>query len=70
MKLNNHNLEKCEFLIPDVVYKNILNGNISVNVLDTNSKWYGVTYKEDKDFVLKAIKEMIELKEYPNKLWR
>lgn len=67
---NKDNLEKCEFLIPDVVYKNILNGNISVSVLDTNSKWYGVTYKEDKDFVLKAIKEMIELKEYPNKLWR
>ena len=67
---NKDNLEKCEFLIPEVVYKNILNGNISVSVLDTNSKWYGVTYKEDKDFVLKAIKEMIELKEYPNKLWR
>lgn len=67
---NKDNLEKCEFLIPDVVYKNILNGNISVSVLDTNSKWYGVTYKEDKDFVLKAIKEMIELKEYPEKLWR
>lgn len=67
---NKDNLEKCEFLIPDVVYKNILNGNIEVNVLDTNSKWYGVTYKEDKDFVLKAIKEMIEQNEYPEKLWR
>lgn len=67
---NKDNLEKCEFLIPDVVYNNILNGNITVDVLDTNAKWYGVTYKEDKDSVLKAIKSMIEDKIYPEKLWK
>jgi len=67
---NKDNLEKCEFLIPDVVYNNILNGNITVDVLDTNAKWYGVTYKEDKESVLKAIKSMIEDKIYPEKLWK
>ena len=67
---NKNNLEKCEFLIPDVVYKNILNNNISVSVLNTNSKWYGVTYKEDKNLVLKAIQNMISAGEYPEKLWK
>lgn len=67
---NKNNLEKCEFLIPEVVYKNILNKNISVKVLDTTSKWYGVTYKEDKESVLNAIKNMIEENVYPEKLWK
>ena len=67
---NKNNLEKCEFLIPDVIYQNILNENIGVKVLDTTSKWYGVTYKEDKESVLKAITNMIEEKVYPEKLWK
>jgi len=67
---NKENLEKCEFLIPDVVYKNILNNNISVRVLDTTAKWYGVTYKEDKEGVLNAIHDMIESGIYPEKLWK
>jgi len=69
-KKNKNNLEKCEFLIPDVMYKNILNNNISVKVLETNSKWYGITYKEDKESVLNAIKNMIEQNMYPEKLWK
>lgn len=67
---NRNNLETCEFLIPDVVYNNIANGNISVNLLSTDSKWYGVTYKEDKEGVLKAIKTMLEDETYPEKLWK
>lgn len=67
---NKNNLEKCEYLLPDVVYKNIINKNISVKVLETDSKWYGVTYKEDKEAVLKAIKNMIDEKIYPEKLWK
>ena len=67
---NKTDLEKCEFLIPDVIYKNIVNGNISVRVLHTNAKWYGVTYKEDKESVLNAIKNMIQENVYPEKLWK
>jgi len=67
---NKEKLEKCEFLIPDVVYKNILNNNISIKVLETTAKWYGVTYKEDKDKVLNAIHSMIDKGHYPEKLWK
>ena len=58
-----------EFLIPDVVDKHIKNGNITVDVIETNSVWYGVTYKEDKDSVKSAILNMINNGEYKNNLW-
>jgi len=66
---NKNNLETCEFLLPDVVSSNIKKNNITVQVLDSGSKWYGITYKEDKDKVIGAIKQMIENNIYPEKLW-
>ena len=35
-------------------------GKVSVKVLDTNDKWFGVTYKEDKDYVVKSFAKLIE----------
>ncbi len=68
--LNNINdREKDEFLIPEVVDKHIKNGDIVVNVIETDSVWYGVTYKEDKIAVKNAINDMIKNGEYNNKLW-
>lgn len=69
-EVNKNDLNKCEFLIPDVVYKNILNNNIKVSVLKTDSKWYGVTYREDKDSVSEAISNLINSGVYPEKLWK
>ena len=61
--------EKEEFLIPEVVDKHIKSGDITVKVIETDSKWYGVTYKEDKDSVKEAINNFIENNEYKNNLW-
>ena len=66
---NQNNLEKCEFLLPDTIYNEITKNNISVKVLDTNEKWHGVTYKEDKIDLVASINKMIEDGKYPNKLW-
>ncbi len=66
---NKSNLEKCEFLIPNSVFKRINENKVSVKVLDTNEKWYGVTYKEDKKDLVEAIRKMIEEKKYPRNLW-
>lgn len=66
---NKNNLEKCEFLIPNSVFKRIEENKISVKVLDTNEKWYGVTYKEDKKDLVDAISKMIKSKKYPKNLW-
>ena len=66
---NNDNLLKCEYLIPDMVFKQIENNEINVKVLKTTAKWLGVTYKEDKPYVVEKIKELIENNEYTSNLW-
>ncbi|HOP65780.1 MAG TPA: sugar phosphate nucleotidyltransferase [Bacilli bacterium] len=66
---NNNNLEKEEFLIPTIVEKMVKEHDCTVKVLKTKAKWYGITYKEDKEKVMKAIKDLVDNKEYNNKLW-
>jgi NDP-sugar pyrophosphorylase family protein len=66
---NKNNLDNCEWLIPNEVF-NIMNKGIKVKVLNTNSKWYGVTYKEDKEIVVNAIQDMIEKGIYKSNLWQ
>lgn len=68
-KDNEADLSKCEYLIPDVVCKNVENNNINVKVLKTTAKWQGITYKEDKEDIVAGLNELVEKKEYPNKLW-
>ena len=67
---NQDNLDKCEYLIPDVVFERIKNDNLKVRVVDTNSVWKGVTYKEDKEELVNYINGLIEKGEYPNNLYK
>ena len=67
--VNKDNLDKCEYLIPDIVFNMMSEGLIKVPIIPTVAKWYGVTYKEDTDYVKAAIKELIKEGEYPNNLW-
>ncbi len=66
---NKDNLEKCEFLIPIVLNECVKEEKVIVDVVETNANWYGVTYKEDKELVVSAIKEMINKKIYNNNLY-
>lgn len=61
--------EKCEYLMPDIVAKQIEDGKAEVEIIDTYEKWYGITYKEDKEDVVKAIREMIDKGIYKEDLW-
>ena len=40
-----------------------------MEVLKTDAKWYGVTYKEDKELLVSAINEMVKQGLYPDNLW-
>ena len=60
------NIPKVEFYLPTVVANLIDNGEKDVKVLIAEDKWYGVTYKEDKESVVKAISEKIANGEYNN----
>lgn len=66
---NKDNLEKCEYLIPDVLFKAIEEEYATCEVLKTDATWYGVTYKEDADGVKAALAKMVEDGIYPNHLW-
>ena len=60
---------KSEFFIPLLVDKLINDGTATVEVLDTTSKWFGVTYPEDRQSVVDKIQALIDAGEYPNKLF-
>lgn len=60
---------KSEFFIPFTLDNMINNKTAKVKVLTSPSKWFGVTYKEDKPKVVKAIKKLIKDGVYPKKLW-
>lgn len=60
---------KCESYIPFIVDELIKEKKAEVKVLESGDKWYGVTYKEDKEKVVLAIKEMKEKGLYPEKLF-
>lgn len=66
---NKDNILKCEFLIPDLVFKQMKEENVKVEVLNTNSKWLGVTYKEDKNNVVNKLKELVDSGKYKKGLW-
>ena len=60
---------KSEFFIPLLVDKLINEGTATVEVLDTTSKWFGVTYPEDRQSVVDKIQALIDAGEYPNRLF-
>lgn len=66
---NKDDMEKCEYLIPDVVFQAIEENFAVTEVLKTTATWYGVTYKEDADSVKNALAKMVEDGIYPNNLW-
>jgi hypothetical protein len=59
------NPEKCEYFIPLVVDALLTEDKADVRVLDNTDKWYGVTYKEDKEDVVRAFNEFMEKGIYP-----
>ena len=62
-------LSKDEYLIPNVLYKHIKLNDIKVKVIDTISTWYGVTYKEDTDYVKEALSKLHKDGTYNERLW-
>ena len=68
LKANMGNL-KSEYFIPLMVNKLITEGTARVKVLDTTSKWFGVTYAADRQGVVDKIQALVDAGEYPSKLF-
>ena len=60
---------KAEYALPTMVDSFVKNGQIKVDVLSTDSVWFGVTYKEDKEFVAQELYKMHAQGAYPEKLF-
>ena len=60
---------KAEYLLPTIVDQCIRKDKAKVRLLETQDKWFGVTYKEDKPAVVAAIRKLIEDGVYPEKLF-
>lgn len=60
---------KAEFLLPAVINGVVESGRGQVKVLETQDKWFGVTYKEDKEAVVAAIRKLIADGVYKEKLY-
>lgn len=68
LKENEENI-KAEFFIPTLVNDLIVEEKIEMRVLDTTAQWFGVTYIEDRPFVVSKFKELVDKGEYPSPLF-
>lgn len=64
-----HDIMKSEYLIPSELSKYIKEGLVDLKVLETDSKWFGITYKEDKQEFTEEINKLVKKGIYPTKLW-
>ena len=60
---------KAECFLPIEVDKLLKAGKATVQVLHSSDKWFGVTYKEDKPFVMESIAKLKAAGVYPDVLW-
>lgn len=60
---------KCEYFLPFVVDALLKEKKAEVSVLKSRDRWYGVTYKEDKETVVQAIRQLKAQGAYPEKVW-
>ena len=60
---------KAEYLLPIYIGQLLQQGKVSVRVLETRDKWFGVTYREDKPAVVESFRKLIEAGVYQKKLF-
>lgn len=62
--------QKAEYLLPTIIDGLIQEGRARVKVVDTDARWFGVTYQEDKEAVVQAIRKLIQQGVYQEKLFQ
>lgn len=67
-KMDPSNL-KAEYLLPTVMGKLLRQNAVSIKVLSSQDRWFGVTYIEDKDSVVEAFNQLVEAGVYEEDLW-
>lgn len=60
---------KAEYLLPTIIGGLLENGEMSVKVLKSEDKWFGVTYKEDREAVMNSVRALVDGGLYPSPLY-
>ena len=61
---------KAEYLLPTIIGDLLASGKVSVKVLKSEDQWFGVTYKEDRETVVDAVRKLVENGVYPSPLYK
>ena len=69
LERNKDNLEKAEYVLPEMIDELLKEDKAEITILPTNDKWIGITYKEDLEPAQEAFKEMFANNEYPGDIW-
>ena len=67
---NPNNLEKSEIYLPFVTQEMMENGHITIDVIEAESTWFGVTYYDDKKEAVSTLAELTKQGAYPTPLWK
>ena len=60
---------KAEYLLPTIIGDLLEKGELEVKVLTSHDQWFGVTYKEDREAVVKAVRDLVDNGVYPSVLY-
>lgn len=60
----------AEFILPAVIDGLISDGTVEIPVLETGDRWFGITYREDREMVKSRLQELVESGDYPTPIWK
>lgn len=66
---NKDNLEKAEYVLPEMIDELLREDKVDISVLPTNDKWIGITYKKDLEPAKAEFKKMLDKGQYPKDIW-
>ena len=69
LETSEDNYQKVEYLLPTIIGGMLQEDSIEVQVLKSHDQWFGVTYKEDKPYVVASIQKLIKEGKYPENLF-
>lgn len=69
LEKNKDNLEKCEYVLPEMIDELIRSDKAEVTIIPTSERWIGITYKEDLALAQEAFKKMLDDGLYPENIW-
>lgn len=66
---NKDNLERAEYVLPEMIDELLRGDKVDISILPTNDKWIGITYKKDLEPAKAEFKKMLDKGQYPKDIW-